>query len=535
MQYKNNIQEKALAGLMNGITQATNIVKKTMGAAGTNVILEIEQYPYHEVTNDGATVIEKMWFEDPLERMGVQFLKEVVGRSNKNAGDGSTTTTVLVESILKEGIKQDSTGIEIKKSLDECIPIIEESIKNQKKMITSDDFERLKQVATISSEDENLGELLAKVYGEIGSTGIIEPEYVLGKEGNGYNFIQGVRFANLCGYLSPIMVHDEEAIKENRKESRAVYDNPMILITKQKIKNVKEIDPIIKLASKKEKDLVIFTDDMDTQVVQVLTANHQLRKSGIRLDLPRITIVKAPTVWKDYVFEDFAKCTGATIVCDATGISFKTISEYHLGTCDKIIIEKDETRIIGTKDLTDHIKELQFIVDNGNDRDDDALRRVGWLTAKTILLKIGGLSETELTYKRLKAEDAINATRSSLIDGIVCGGGIALLNASKELPDTLGGIVLREALKEPTKQIIFNAGHTWELKEPTGEENGFDAITGKIVNMYESGIIDSARITLNAVKNSIGIASTILTASSAITLPPKEPKLQMMMPNMPGM
>lgn len=527
--YETNIRTNALQGYYNGIHQAREIVGKTIGGAGKNVALEIEQYPYHEVTNDGATIIEKMYFEDPVENMGLDFLKEVVGRSNKNAGDGSTTTTLLVDSILENG--KEHNGLEVKRSLDACIPFIEKSIESQKRTITPEDFEQLKQVATISSEDEKLGEMLAEIYGKIGTTGIIQPEYVLGKEGNSYTFIQGVRFANLCGYLSPAMVHDEEALKENRKETRAVYERPLILVTKRKITSIKEIDPIVKLAFKKEQDLVIFTDDMDSQIAQLLIAAHQRRKAEAHAPVPRITIVKAPTVWKDYVFEDFAKCTGATIVHDQNGVNFKNLLESHLGTCEKIIIERDETILIGTKDLTEHIAELQAVVDGGNDADDDALRRISWLTAKTVLLKVGGLSETELTYKRLKCDDAVNATRSALTDGIVVGGGLALVNVSHEMPDTLGGRILKEALWAPMKQIMKNAG----VESVIGltDTRGFNAVTKEIVDMFDAGIIDSAKVALNACKNAIGIVSTVLTIDDCLILPPKEPKMEMIMPNMP--
>lgn len=568
--YKNNLNHNALLGMSNGISKAVDIVKQTLGAAGTNIVIETEQYPYALVTNDGATAFEHMHFEDQLEKIGIQFLKEVSGRSNKNAGDGSTTTAVLLNAILQEGLKQGVRGIEIKKSLDECIPLIEQSIVNQKRMITSSDFERVKQVATISSEDEKTGELLAEIYGKIGIEGIIEPEYVLGKEGNSYSFIQGVRFANGCGYLSNEMVHDEEAIKEKRKENRAVYENPLILVTKQKVKSIKEINPVILFASKKERDLVIFTDDMDSQVVQAISAAHKDRKQGTRLDLPRITIIKAPTVWKNYVFDDFAKCVGATIVQEMGSVNFKNIQESHFGTCDKIIIEKTETILIGTKDLSEHIEELQSVVNSGNDSNDDALRRISWLTSKTVLLKIGGLSETEMTYKRLKLEDAINATRSALTDGIVAGGGVSFLQVAKDIGQfmysdikvdieseevknykcNIGVKILYNALQEPFRQIASNANikvnhlvTDEEFNEKSegksvntillSENEGLDAKTGNIVNMFESGIIDSAKVSLNAMKNAIGIASTVLTASSCIILPPKEKQLQIQMPNMP--
>lgn len=523
--YKNNINQKALQGFHSAIHQTAIEVGKTMGAAGTNVAIEIEQYPYHLITNDGATIVESMWFEDPIEKMGHQFLKEVVGRSNKNSGDGSSTTTILVDAILKEGIELNT--LEVKKSLDACIPIIEKSINDQKIMIKATDFERVKQVATVSGEDEKMGAMIAEIYGKIGENGIIKPEYVLGKEIDTYEETQGVRFEYKTGLLSDSMVHDEQAIKENRKENRAVYQNPLILVTAKKITNFKEIDPMVKLAYSKQKDLVIFTDDMDSQVATLLIQAHKTRKENPTIPLPRISVIKAPAIYKDFIFEDFSKCVGANIVCDATGITFKTLKETDLGTCEEIIIDKDETAIFGTADLTEHIAKLQNYIDSRNDDHDDAARRIAWLATKSVKLRIGGLSETEITYRRLKLDDAINATRSAITDGVVAGGGVIYKNVTKELPDTIGGKILKEALLAPIKQIMSNANNEYPgfTGFETMENNfGFDAKNGKIVDMLEAGIIDSAKVALNAMKNAIGISSTILTAPSALTLPPKKPE-----------
>lgn len=522
MQYKTNIHQKSLQGFYSGIHQTALEVGKTMGAAGTNVAIEIEQYPYHLITNDGATIVESMWFEDPIEKMGHQFLKEVVSRSNKNSGDGSSTTTILVDAILYEGM--DHNSLEVKKSLDACIAIIEKSIKDQTTMISPDDFERVKQVATISGEDEKVGKLLAEIYGKIGAQGIIKPEYVLGKEVDTYEETQGVRFEYKTGFLSDSMVHDEQAIKENRKENRAVYQNPMILVTAKKLTSFKEIDPIVKLAYQREKDLVIFADDMDSQVATLLIQAHRARKENAMAPIPRITVIKAPAIYKDYIFEDFAICIGANVVCDATGLTFKTVKESDLGTCDEIIIDKDETAIFGTKDLTEHIAKLQSYIDSGNDPHDDALRRIAWLATKSVKLKIGGLSETEITYRRLKLDDAISSCRSAITDGIVVGGGIVYKNIALSLPDTTGGKILKEALLAPVKQIIGNSGDFIYTLDQIGGNLGYDAKSGKIVDMMEAGIVDSAKVALNACKNAIGIASTILTASSALTLPPKNPQ-----------
>lgn len=524
MDYKVNIRENALQGLANGIMQAANVVKPTMGAAGTNVIIQIENHPYHQITNDGATIVENLHFEDPVENMGLQILKEVVARSNKTAGDGSTTTVTLCEAILKEGMKTGKRTMDIKKSLDECVPIIEKAIDDQKKTITANDYDRLKQVATISSEDEVMGELLAKIYSEIGANGIIEPDYILGKEGYSYEPKQGIRFAWGCGYLVESMVHDEQAIKENRKETRAVYENPLILVTKTKIKSVREINPILNKIG--QSDLIILADDMDSEVQQHLINRNIMRKDNPDALLPRITVVKCPIVWRNYIYEDFAKCTGATIVSAETGVNFKNFDvTKHFGMCEKIIVEKEETRLFGTAGLESHLAELQAVIDAGKDNEDqDFYRRVCWLQEKTVLLKIGGMSDAELTYKRLKAEDAINATRTALQDGIVVGGGLALLNASKALPDTLGGNILKEALKAPIKQIVNNFGMEYSqlLENAFNSPFGFNAKTGEIVDMWEAGIVDSAKITKKAVRNAIGIISTLLTVSSGVILPPKK-------------
>lgn len=524
--FSTNIKPNALQGLANGVAQAAAVVKPTMGAAGTNVIIQIENHPYHQITNDGATIIENLHFEDPIENMGLQLLKEVVARSNKTAGDGSTTTVTLCEAILNEGMKTGKRTMDIKKSLDECLPIIEKAIDDQKKIITPNDYERIKQVATISAEDETLGEILAKIYSEIGANGIIEPDYILGKEGYEYEPKQGVRFAWGAGYLVESMVHDEQAIKEGRKETRAVYENPLILVTKTKLKSVREINPILNKIG--QSDLIIFADDMDSEVQQHLINRNQYRKENPDALLPRITVVKCPIVWRDYIYQDFAKCTGATIVAAETGVNFKNFDvTKHFGTCEKIIVEREETRLFGTAGLEAHIAELQAVIDAGKDNEDqDFYRRVCWLQEKTVLLKIGGMSDTELTYKRLKAEDAINATKTALQDGIVCGGGLALLNASKALPDTLGGNILKEALLSPFRQVASNAGIVDDTYTSYyGGSNGFDAKTGNAVDMWDAGIVDSAKITKKAVRNAIGIISTLLTVSSGVVLPPKQEQL----------
>lgn len=486
--FNTNLKENALIGLANGIDIATKVVAKTLGGAGTNVIIEQQFEPYKIITNDGATCIEAMQFEDPLEKMGLSFLKEVVSRSNNNSGDGSTTTTVLVDAILKEGIKTGVSGLEIKESLDETLPIILQRIDEQTKQITEDN---VYDVAFIAGESVELAETLSEIYKKIGKDGIIHLENS-GTYETSFNFIEGVRFGN-TGYLSPFMVYEEDKRKKGEKESKAVYYNPTILVTKRKISHVNDINPLLETLSKQgKKDLIIFTQDMDSGVASMLVKAHQDK-------VINCLIIKAPIVWQDMVFADFAKVTGATIVEDATGITFKNLELKHLGTCVKIVVDKDETVITHNQDLTAHLQELKEIGDN------DSLRRLSWLQTKTAILKLGANSETELSYKRLKAEDCIHSCKSALQYGVVRGGGVCLMNITIQLPDTLGGKVMRNALQAPFVQNITNMGIVYEEK----------------IDIFDDSIVDSAHVVKQAVHNAIGIASTILTASSLIIIPPK--------------
>lgn len=510
MQYKNNIKENALHGMATGVQIGTSVVAPTMGAKGRNVCIEIEDYPYSMITNDGATVIDAIKLEDPCEKRGMQFLKEAVARSNSNAGDGSTTTCVLLNAILQEGIKSKANGLEIKESLDSLLPIIIEKIDEQKRIIDTDGVE---DVATIAGESENLGKVLGEIYTKIGKDGIITLEGS-GTYDTSYSFIEGVRFG-ATGFLSPYMVHDEQAVKENRAQTKAIYENPTILVTKKKINSINDIDPLIRtLQAQEKKDLVIFTDDMDSTVASLLIKAHKEHVFNI-------LIIKAPTIRKNFVFEDFAKCVGATVIEDASGItSFKNLPLSALGTCGKIIVDKEETVLIGIEDISEHVAELK------THDDIDSKIRVTYLSQKTALLKLGSQSETELTYLRLKAEDAIHSSRLALQDGIVAGGGVCLESISRGFnpKGSIGEAILHDALKAPFNQILKNSGIENATTTAFDYERGYDAKTGKQVNMFDMGIVDSALIVKQAVRNAIGIASTILTTNSLLALPPKSPE-----------
>lgn len=487
MPMQDNIHKYALPRLAEGIRKAVDIVGPTMGPAGTNVVIEGKINPKHLETNDGATIIQAIEIADPVESIGLGFLKEAVERSNNNSGDGSSTTSVLLNSILQEGIKTGINTLQIKKELDECLPIIEGSIDNQTRKITVED---IPAVAAIAGENPALAAILGDIYRLIGADGIIELEGS-GTFDTSYRVTEGVRFAG-TGYLSPYMVHDDEAAKAGRKETKAVYKNPAILVTKRKISHLNDINPLLgALEAQNKKDLVIFTDDMDSGVASVLIEAHKNK-------VINLLIIKAPVFWKNYVFEDFAKVTGSTVIEDASGITFKNLQLDHLGTCDTIIVDKEETTVIGTADVAMHIEELKS---DQTLPSDDIKRRLAWLTTKTAILKLGAKSETELSYLRLKAEDAVHSSRTALAYGVVPGGGVTLKNAAETLPDSIGGTILKVALKAPITQICANAAI--DIPEKFGDD-----------------IIDSALVVKRAIQNALGIAATLLTTSSVITLPP---------------
>lgn len=432
---QDNLYVDALPRLAEGIRKATNIVARTMGPKGVNVEIESKLYPYHQITNDGATIIKEIRLADPIERIGLSHLQEAADRSNNNSGDGSTTTAVLLNAILEEGIKCGLNTLEIKQSLDECLPIIEKSIFEQTRQITVDD---IPAVAEIAGENAVLAKTLGEIYKVIGKDGIIHLEGS-GTYETSYSLIDGVRFMD-TGYLSPYMATEGK---------KATYQKPTILVTKNKITHFKDIEPILQaLINRGDKHLVIFTDDMDSNVARALIELQKNEKRSID-----ILIIKAPILWKGYVFEDFAKITGATIIEDASGTSLGNKFRLDwLGTCDTLICDKEETTVIGIKDTSEHIAELE------KEGTADAKLRLSWLTTKTAILKLGAKSETELSWKKLKIEDAIMSSRAALRYGIVAGGGITLFNASKAMPDTIGGRILRIALQAPLRQIITNAG-----------------------------------------------------------------------------
>lgn len=469
-------------GLLEGIKVATQAIRLSYGPSGCNAIIEDDLPPNHRIANDAETIIQAIQIKEPIQKRGLALLKELSAKADKDSGDGRKTTCLLAETIIEEGFKSGLSGLALKRELDSFIPLIEQKLNENKTIITEEEVEA---VATIASESKELGKILSEIYKKIGKEGIIHLEGS-GTYTTSVNYIDGVRFDS-TGFLSPYMVRDDAAAKAGRTETIAIYENPTILVTKRKINNISDIDPLLQTLTRAgKKDLVIFTDDMDSGVAAMLVNLHKSK-------VMNILVIKASVLWKNYIFEDFAKCVGATIVEDSTGINYKNLELKHLGTCGKIVVDKDETVITGTTDISEHISSLK------SEGSNDSLLRLSWLAKKTAILKLGANGESELSYLMLKAKDAINSSRLALKDGIVAGGGIALSNISMGLPDTVAGQIVKKALQAPLKQNLENMG----IESPN----------------WGNEVVDASAVVKNAIRNAISLASTVLTTNIVIFKP----------------
>ena len=462
-------KEEYVEKMSNGIKTVANLIRPTFGGCGKNVIVESKLYPYSQTTNDAQTIIQAIKVKGTANKVAVNLLKELCNNQDKKLGNGRKTTILLADKILEEGNKYKGDKNQLKNDLDALIPFIENEIDKQTKQISTLE---IVDVATTASENKETGLLLQEIYGKIGKDGIIQCEGSNTYE-TSYRVIDGVRF-DMASMLSPFMVHNDK--------SKAVYEKPIILVTKKKIMTDDDINPLLtEMVDSGQKDLVIFTSDMNTGVAQMLIDLHKSHRFNI-------CIIKVPTLWRDYYYEDFSKCVGATVIED--GMSFKNMHLTMLGTCDKITVDSDETILIGTKNISEHIVQLQ------QKGDDDSKLRLSWLNNKTAILKLGANSETDLSLKLLKTYDAIRSSEMALKYGVVKGGGLCLISICGLLPKTDAGELLSNVLDEP---YIINT------------ENGVKDISDNIV--------DASMVVKASVRHAIGIASTIITASSLIYLP----------------
>lgn len=470
--------------LVEGINKVVDVVRSSYGSSGSNCILEAHETPFHRVSNDGKMIVDSVKLSDPVENIGANIVKEVADKSDKESGDGRKTSMILLQAILKEGMKCKESPMEIKRSLDECLPIVLKNIDEQTEKITTKDIGK---IAEVSSESKMLGDKFQEIYNKIGSEGIIELDNS-GLSETFYTTTDGVRLLN-CRFLDSYMANED-------KGRKAVYDFPYVLIVKDKItaKSLSSLDAIFKrLYNDGKKELVIFCDDIDIVALSALAALHfgVDERGKPKGDAFKTLIIKAPALWKDWLFEDFAKITKATIVDEKLGRPLKSFQHDWLGYCDKIVTDKNETVVLGTQDISEHIKVLEDI------NTDDGRLRISRLKTKTAILKLGANSESELSYIRGKALDARNASYLALQGGVVAGAGVCLGRVSEVLNGgEIGAKILKKALTSPMGQIRENGG----------------------VNIDISIIRDPAIVVKNAITNALSVASTILTTSNVITL-----------------
>jgi len=538
--------EEARKALAKGVQTVADAVKVTIGPRGRNVILD-KSYGTPTITNDGVSIAKEIVLEDKFENMGASIIKEVATRTNDAAGDGTTTATILTDAMVREGMRYTTMGanaIGIKNAIEDAAAEVVEDLKKSAKQIKGK--EEIKNVATISAESEEIGTIIAETITQVGQDGVVTVEEAQ-TVGVTSDIAQGLEFSN--GYISPYMVTNSERMEAEFKE-------PSILLTDKKISNVKEVLPLIeKLAQTGQKDLVIIAEDVDGEALATFVLN-KLRGAF------NVLAIKAPGFGdkKIDLLEDIAITTGATVVSETVGLDFEKVGLEVLGKAHRVVATKDTTVIVGgkgaKKELESRIAQIKAQISVAKaDYDKDRLtERVAKLSGGVAVIRVGAATETEMKYLKLKIEDAVNATKAAIAEGIVAGGGSALAKASKKLlakiekegsemshETRVGYTIVAKALQAPLKQIATNAGKddgsVIVQKVMDGKaSSGYDALKDVIVDdMLARGIIDPVRVTRNGVQNAASAAGILLTTEVAITEKSEKKDGGGGMPDMGGM
>ncbi len=523
--------EEARRSLKRGIDTLAGAVKTTLGPKGRNVALD-KKFGAPQVTHDGVTVAKEIQLEDAFENMGAQLLKEAATKTNDVAGDGTTTATVLAQAIVNEGLKNLAAGanpMQLKYGIDKGTEAVVEYIR--KLAIPVEDKKEIAQIAAISAADEQIGELIADVMDKVGKDGVITVE-----ESRGINFeteyVEGMQIDK--GYISPYFV-------TNTEKMEASLENPYILITDKKISAVQDILPVIeKIVQQGKREVVIIAEDVDGEALATLVVN-KLR--GIL----NVLAVKAPGFGdrrKD-MLNDIATLTGGVVISEEVGRRLDSATLNDLGTARLVVSHKDDTTIIeghgDAADIQGRIAQIKAQIEvTTSDYDREKLQeRLAKLSGGVAVIKVGAGTEVELKYRQTRVEDALSATRAGVEEGVVPGGGVALVNAVEALDGlnltgdaATGASILRRALEEPLRQLAVNGGRDGSVvvegvrraqKEKGSNRIGYNVLTDQYIDMVEAGIIDPAKVTRSALQNATSIAAMILTTEALITdLPEKE-------------
>jgi len=512
--------------IYSGIKQVADVVKVTMGPKGRNVFLD-RSYGAPIVTNDWVTVAKEIDLEDKFENIGASLVKEAASKTNDIAGDGTTTTTVLVDAIASEGMRYIRSWVNpfaLGRGLHKATNMVIEELQAQSKEVSTD--QEIEQVATISAQDPEVGNLISQVISEVGKDGVVTVEEWKSM-GLTKSIVKGMQFDQW--YLSPYFVTDPSRME-------AILDNPAILVTDKKVSNIKDILPMLEgMAAQGKRDIIIIADDIDGEALTTLVVN-KLR--GILNVVP----VKAP--WfgdrKKENLKDIAVVTGATLISDEIGIWRDRADVSMFGSADKVILTKDKTTIVWGKgnksDIEDRAEQIRMMLPNTSSTyDKDKLaERLARLVGGVAVIKVGAATEMEMKNRKYKIEDALNATRAAVEEGIVAGGGTALVKIAKKLSQTklvdpdeqIWLDIVLSAIEYPVKQIADNAGYKgdWvveEVKKSDSFNYGFNAATGEFIDLVQAGIIDPSKVLRVALQHAVSAAAMFLTTDAAIVDAPK--------------
>jgi len=523
--------EESRGAILRGVNQLADTVKITLGPKGRNVVID-KKFGSPTITKDGVTVAKEIELEDPMENMGAQMVREVASRTSDVAGDGTTTATVLAQAIFREGVKTVAAGanpMALKRGIDKAVERATKEIKKMAKPVTGD---MIAQVGTISANgDHAIGELIAEAMQKVGKDGVITVEESKTME-TALEVVEGMQFDR--GYLSPYFVTDTERME-------AVLENPAILLSEKKISSLRDMLPILEQAAKLGKSILIIAEDVEGEALATLVVN-KLRGTIT------VAAVKAPGFGdrRKAMLEDIAVLTGGKVISEDLGIKLENVKLEDLGSARRVTLDKETTTIIDgggdTKDLQARVKTLRAqIEDTSSDYDREKLQeRLAKLVGGVAIIRVGAATETELKEKKARVEDAMNATRAAVEEGIVPGGGVVLIRAAKTLekfklfdgnnedepagdPDEQIGVrIVRRALEEPLRQIAANAGKEGAVivERVQAEKNlnvGYNAETETFEDLVAAGVIDPAKVTRCALQNAASIAGLMLTTEALIS------------------
>jgi chaperonin GroEL len=529
--------EQSRQAILRGVNQLADAVKVTLGPKGRNVVLD-KKFGSPTITKDGVTVAKEIDLKDPLENMGAQMVREVASKTSDTAGDGTTTATVLAQAIYREGAKNVVAGanpMELKRGIEKAVEVMVEEIKKMSRPVSGN---MVAQVGIISANsDKTIGEIIAKAMERVGKDGVITVEEAKTLETT-LDVVEGMQFDR--GYLSPYFVTDAERME-------VVLENPVILIHEKKISSMKDLLPVLEQVARMGRPLVIIAEDVEGEALATLVVNK------LRGTL-QAAAVKAPGFGdrRKAMLEDIATLTGGKAITEDLGLKLENIKVDDLGKAKKVTIDKDNTTIVeggGSKDaIQGRVKQIRAqIEDTSSDYDREKLQeRLAKLVGGVAVIKVGAATETEMKEKKARVEDAMHATKAAVEEGIVPGGGVALLRASKALEglkltgDQLVGLqIVRRAIEEPMRHIAANAGAEGSIVvakvKDMKQDEGFNAATEVYEDLVKAGVIDPAKVVRSALQNASSIASLLLTTEALVSEIPEEKKDAPQMPHGGGM